>query len=348
MKKIILCSVIFSLSTLLLSAQKVAVEELKKLPETQKLSEVQEHNEIHSETDSVDSDIEQQDPIVPSRTAEVKRNQTLEVTYPGSGWIYLGEMEGTTLLRYSTRKITDKDTTFSLQAKSEGSATLHFYKTDVLTGKYIDDYLTVNISGLGRISERVTAPSYADIVPPRPSFTQSSAVTKALQEKETVAVVVADSEPKSSVRYEPDTDFSESDKHAFNDKDNTLTVIQNATHENSVLESSKKNTANSENKPDTSNMSEEEILDAAQKAYDSADYSSCLAYLDDYLDRSVENADCGLFLQAQALEAPSSSRDIKKALSIYKTIINGYPESSKWDMANSRITYIERLYFTIR
>ena len=105
--------------------------------------------------------------IMPSRSVKVKINQYLDVSYPGTGWVYIGESEKNAIFNYFGRKLGTGNTTFALRAKKAGNTLLHFYKNDALTGEYIDDYLEVTVEtkkGTGRVK----APSYADIVPAKP------------------------------------------------------------------------------------------------------------------------------------------------------------------------------------
>ena len=111
--------------------------------------------------------VEAEEPIVPSRSVKVKMNQYLDVTYPGTGWTYIGEEDKNDVFNYFGRKLGTKNTTFSLRAKKAGKTILHFYKNDALTGEYIDDYLEVVVEdkkGTGRVK----APSYAEIIPAKP------------------------------------------------------------------------------------------------------------------------------------------------------------------------------------
>lgn len=105
--------------------------------------------------------------ITPSRSVKVKINQYLDVTYPGTGWVYIGESEKNAIFNYFGRKLGTGNTTFALRAKKAGTTLLHFYKNDALTGEYIDDYLEVEVDSK-KGTGRVKAPSYADIVPAKP------------------------------------------------------------------------------------------------------------------------------------------------------------------------------------
>ncbi len=328
------------------------------------ISDLNEGVEIHSGTDSPSDSDEGSVPISPSRSTTLKTGQYLDIVYPGTGWIYLGEMEGSSLLRYEKREIGDGDTFFTLQARKTGTTILHFYKSDALAGNYIDDYLSVSISGTSRNGEHVEAPSYADIVPPRPSFQQSAAVAQALQERSNVETESS----SESIQYVPSQDIQETDSSFVSqadsgdsEDDKSATVIQ--TNSSSAVSESTASTAearpqaasetnetdsDSSKKADTSNLSEKEILDLAQKAFEAKNYTESLSYLEDFFDKAVSLTDEGLYLKGKVLETPSSSRNIKEALSSYKAIVNNYPESELWDDASKRISYIERIYFDIR
>ncbi len=314
-------------------------------------------------------------PVQASRSVSLKQNQYLDIEYPGTGWIYLGGVEASSLLRYSGRRLEEKTTFFTLRATNEGSAILHFYKNDALAGGYIDDYLQVTVSGSSRTADHVLAPSYAAVVPPLPSFknaainatassssaaeTSQPAASSDTETREPSFVAVprsaAVTQAESPVTLNPveDTDkaatviqntgSSRSSNTASNAaSSSTTTAASSTTTGATAAASSGSETANS-----ASTSSADELFTLAQKAYDEGDYEKCLSCLDDFFNKAVERMDEGLFLQAQALEAPSSSRNIKKSLAVYKSLIRQYPESASWEKAKERIAYIERLYFNI-
>ena len=99
----------------------------------------------------------------------VKNNQYIEVNYPGSGWVYIGETEKTPLFSYFGRKLGTENTSFTLRSRKAGKTVLHFYKNDALTSRYIDDYLEVIVQDESATpGTKSVAPSYAEIVPPKP------------------------------------------------------------------------------------------------------------------------------------------------------------------------------------
>ena len=116
---------------------------------------------------------------VPSRAMSVKKNQLIDVVYPGKGWIYQGNIDedGNTDAQqrnfvFGGRKIGAESQTFTVRARNAGAFLLHFYKNDALTGSYIDDYLEVNVEDAAApLDSRTTAPDYALAVPPPAKIT---------------------------------------------------------------------------------------------------------------------------------------------------------------------------------
>jgi len=82
---------------------------------------------------------------VSSRQVTVPLNAMLEVWYPGTGWVYLGDASGLIGVAYETRKIEDRDTLFSFRTRRAGNYILEFSRYDVLTDEFIQDALSVTV-----------------------------------------------------------------------------------------------------------------------------------------------------------------------------------------------------------
>lgn len=110
--------------------------------------------------------------VVPSRSVVMDKEQYLDIRYPGTGWVYLGEVTkegnsiGTPSLTYFGRRRTSEDTSFTMKSTKPGTTILHFYKQDVLSATFIDDFLEVTITDkVAQNGFRVIAPNYETIVP---------------------------------------------------------------------------------------------------------------------------------------------------------------------------------------
>jgi len=268
----------------------------------------------------------------PSRSVTVKNSQYLDVIYPGSGWIYLGEKDANDLMRYYGRKVSPdgEETKFTLKATKSGSTVLHFYKNDALAGKFIEDYLAVSVSTETERDTHVSAPNYADYVPKGQRGKNLPAEEAAPKATEAVTERPAQAESKSSPKIVASS--------------STGTSIERSSGSASQIQEQRPASQNQ-----AANVAAGDLLKKAQQEYDAKQYAECLATIQEFYRNADESKmDQALYLEARALEAPSPSRNIKSALHTYQTLVNRYPQSSLWEAANNRITYIQRMYIDIR
>lgn len=268
----------------------------------------------------------------PSRSVTLKNSQYLDVIYPGSGWIYLGEKDANDLMRYYGRKVSPdgEETKFTLKATKSGSTVLHFYKNDALAGKFIEDYLAVSVSTETERDTHVSAPNYADYVPKGQRGKNLPAEEAAPKATEAVTERPAQAESKSSPKIVASS--------------STGTSIERSSGSASQIQEQRPASQNQ-----AANVAAGDLLKKAQQEYDAKQYAECLATIQEFYKNADESKmDQALYLEARALEAPSPSRNIKSALHTYQTLVNRYPQSSLWEAANNRITYIQRMYIDIR
>ena len=290
-----------------------------------------------------------EDTPLPSRSVRVAKNQYLDVVYPGGGWIYLGETDGTKLLSFFGKRLGDTDTVFTFRAKNAGKAILHFYKNDILTGNAIDDYLEAIVEDrTGSATDRITAPSYADIVPSRPASSGSSTETQegngedgafeTAQNGADRAGVPADSAPlSSSASVFANGGTGENASAA----ENNAALSQNATKQTKALSTNVLDA-------DDYALGEEGLLEKAKSAYDEKNYARALALLDLFFARATSRIDEGLYLKGQTLEAKSAQQNIKGAIGAYDELLQKWPESKQWQAARRRSIYLKRMYVDIR
>ncbi|MBR7063561.1 MAG: hypothetical protein IKI31_00140 [Treponema sp.] len=265
--------------------------------------------------------------IIPSRTITLDKNQYLDVAYPGTGWIYLGETTNEKHLVFFGRKLGDVDTSFTLRATKSGTAILHFYKNDVLTGKFIDDYLEVVIRDkVASSSEHVKAPSYALVVPPSPSSAQDESEITPLPTVENATTTTASNTPQTS----PSANLQTEPKTAIT----TQTATPNEKSATKELQ--------------TNALSADDLLERAKKAYNDKQYENAKSLLDLFFQKSTTRIDEGLYLQGQVLEERSSVQNIKNAIASYDTLLKDFPESNLWKNAERRSIYLKRMYIDIR
>ena len=288
---------------------------------------------------------------VPSRASVIKNHQFLDIKYPGTGWIYLGELERQGLLIFYGRKVVDGNTVFTLQSKKSGTATLHFYKNDTLSQKYIDDYMTVTIGTESATdNNHETAPDYAAIVPPKPE----KVVKEIPQETQTQHSELPEAQKENAKPQEKAPVF-----HAENSEPdlNTKTRISNSdTEENQITpefisrnnSASKTDSAVSEKKEEAAAETQTDLLELAQKAYNEKRYEDALKLVKDFFAEATSRIDEGLYLEGQILEADSAVQDIKQSIGAYDTVVNNWPQSRLWKKARERSIYLKRFYIDIR
>lgn len=348
-------------------------QEMTQIPEENIQKTETQENEVTAEKNTEENSPVIIKPKIPSRDMKMQKNQFLEVSYPGSGWIYLGDDTGRESFSYMGRKIGSTETVFTLRSKLEGEALLHFYKNDALTGTVIDDYLKIIVQGKSTTNDRVKAPSYALVVPPKPE--RKAAVQTPLVENTKVSSASHETVKTPETQKTNITQNQEQKKPSiaqasakdnlqdFNEESGSKTVIQNTQTKAEIEEDpdmfvgeaevedlmNPSETKSSENLiPSNELNSSDQILELANKCFSEGKYKETLAHLDDFFEKATTRIDEGLFLKGRTLETPSEVRNIKEALDTYETIVNQYPQSIDWEKAKERVIYLKKFYFNIR
>ena len=316
-------------------------EELPPLPSTEENQELQEGESGEEGTENAEASEEQeQEPvepiieikpedaepeivIVPSRSVSLKKGETLVITYPGNGWIYMGSTSEYNNLASRGRKLGTTDTKYTLLAKEAGTQIHHFYKVDNLTGEYIDDYIEVTVlEKKGNSSTVVNAPDYSQVVPKKPETpakatpkqtpVQTEQPVQKEETKEPAAASTATPKKEEVIEVEPEE---------------TVIVIDEEEQEET--------------------LDLEPLIKNARSLVSSKKYDDAYPVLIQYLEFSTDNRDEALYLLGQVLESNSKYRDIKQAVDTYQTLCDSYPASQYWENANKRIVYLKRFYINI-
>ena len=293
--------------------------------------------------------------IKPSRSMTIKKNQYIDITYPGTGWIYLGQKDNKKDFTFFGRKLGGKDTSFTLRAKNPGTYLLHFYKNDPLTNSYIDDYLEVIVENKETSStEHILAPNYATIVPPKVTIT---AETRKENKKQNINKTVDENKNKQQKTQEEQIQNSVTKKQ-IDSSVKTVIQTQDAENTNEIPETSntqniietKQEENNTQNKPNQNldKLKESELLALAKKQFANKEHSNALYTLEKFFEKAVSKIDEGLFLQGQILESKSDVQNIKGAIDSYELIVKSYPASAYWTQANKRTIFLKRFYINIR
>ena len=304
-----------------------------------------------------------------SRAVTLQLGQSLEVVYPGRGWMYMGETkEPPALLQYAGQTSTERDTVFTLVSERSGTSQLYFAKKDALAGAYIRDFLDVTVSDAQHTAavQTVTAPSYAEFVPAEQDYVVQArrrirpAAADTGSAAAQAAADAAAAENRGMYYSEPNVDTaspidtSEGDgipAGALPAQEPQRTGAEREDVQEALAaqpappasESEQSAAAEAQTAPDAA-----DYLAQAQQAYDSGDYESAASYINEYIANSAQRLDEALYLKGRIFEADSAVQNIKIALASYRAVVSGWPESPLWSAAHERAIYLERFYFSIR
>ena len=283
--------------------------------------------------------------ILPSRSVSLKKGETLVITYPGSGWIYMGSTSEYNNLASRGRKLGTTDTKYTLLAKEAGTQIHHFYKIDNLTGEYIDDYIEVTVlEKKGNSSTVVNAPDYSEVVPKKPETpAKATPKTNPVQKQETTEQTSEQATTQTSVTPTDTTTKTSAATTKASTKTSTTTT---SPKKDEVIEIEPEETVivieEEEQIPDL-----EPLLEKARTGVSSKKYDDAYTALTQYLEFSTDNRDEALYLLGQLLESDSPYKNIKQAVETYQTLCDSYPASKYWEQANKRIVYLKRFYINI-
>lgn len=259
----------------------------------------------------------------PSRSVQIAEGQSLEVWYPGSGWVYLGDASAQNGLEYQTRKLDKTDTLFTFRAVKAGSYLLEFTRFDVLEDSFASDTLSVSVYVPdAKKTGKVRAPDY------RASSTGS--VARTASDGGTAALASTGSQANAASAGTGTPNASSARVSGISDEPTLVSAAASGS-----------STANAALNPAVSASA---LLESARKSLSSGDVPAALASLETFFSIAVDSIDEGIFLKGQAYEANSSSRDIRKALDAYETLVKSWPDSGRWYDADARIRYIRQFY----
>lgn len=277
-------------------------------------------------------------PLPPSRTADLAVGQTLEVWYPGSGWVFLGDASAQNGLGYQTRKLDKTDTLFMFKALKPGNYILNFSRFDVLQDAFAADSLAVTVTDTTlKNLEKIRAPDY-----------RAAAIIPETGKNEASATGIGQSSGTNASEYiNPLTGSGgRTAAKSTGAASSTPTTTGTMSDEPGLLSTVSSSAQSS--LPSTAGLDAETILTQAKAALSSGDTVKALDLLNSFFGLAVNSLDEGWFVRGQAYEANGPARDIRKALAAYETLVSAYPDSSRWKEADGRIRYIKQFYLKIR
>ena len=296
------------------------------------------------DSDSVEEYKKKKKEIIPSRSVTMKKFEYLDVTYPGTGWIFMGLTDNSKDIAYFGRKLGTKDTKFTLQARNAGTKIVHFYKNDPLSGTYLDDYLEITVlAENGSNKTHIEAPEYKLPVQKKEVKKQQPVQQEeeAVPQSEQPAQQTQAAQPAKTTQPAQTTQKPQQQPVAKTEpvkKEPAATAVEPAATEPAAT------TTPAPEQPKDYSV----LLQEAQVLYNEQAYPAALAKINQFFEFAADRRDEGLYLKGQILEAKSNVRDIKGAIEAYSSLTKNYPASKLWDSANKRIIYLKRFYLEVR
>ena len=287
-----------------------------------------------------------------SRMVAVEEKQRLELTYPGHGWVYVGEQTSQPGLKYEQRKLQDNNSIFMFTAEKKGDYILHFSYFDVFTNEFVTDAIAVSVSAARSTAAKamVKAPDY-----------QSGADSDATETQAKKNTKESASQPSSSSAANTGSGTTTHTAQAASKAPQAASAAgsQSKTSEQAMTagtaeaaSSAAGNTGDSTGQGPTAAseevLSSDQLLEKTRTAIAAADAGTALTYLDNFFTTAEEKLDEGWFLKGRAYELNGSARNIRLALEAYKTLTDSFPQSKYWAEADARIRYITGFYINIR
>lgn len=286
-----------------------------------------------------------------SRMVAVEEKQRLELTYPGHGWVYVGEQTSQPGLKYEQRKLQDENSIFMFTAEKKGDYILHFSYFDVFTNEFVTDAVAVSVSAARSTAAKamVKAPDY-----------QTEADSDATEAQANKNTQTAASQSSSNSTANTGTGTTTHTAQAASEAPQTAsTGSQSKTSEQAMTagtaeaaSSAAGNTGDSTGQSPTAAseevLSPDQLLEKARTAIAAADAGKALTYLNNFFTTAEEKLDEGWLLKGRAYELNGSMRNIRLALDAYRTLTDGFPQSKYWAEADARIRYITGFYINIQ
>lgn len=263
-------------------------------------------------------------PPVFSRTVEAAVGQRIEIPFSGSGWVYLGEINGQKGVAYSSHRLETEGQSFTFIAEKTGGYALKFYKQDFIRDYTLNDYVQVIVTP----APAATAGGYpsinrsAVVAEPRwPSAAQEAAIIEGREDTGGVAPAASDAANVAPDAAPPETAPASISETAGVETDQP------------------------------SGETPDQFLKLAQAEFDTKNYAGVVSILEQFRTKYPNGADGddeAWWLYAQACEANGPAKDIKTARYYYQRIVNEYPFSDHRSDAQKRIRYIDRYYIYIQ
>lgn len=263
----------------------------------------------------------------PSRDASGSVGNPITVALPGTGWIFMPDESLAGKIRYLGKSVEDGETVFSFSAFEKGDYNLKFQQQDLAanTVRYDDVRLSVNPNTEAASGEAVKADAQS---------ASGSAVSAAAAAQSSAGPLGAPA-PGEGVLSAP------SAPEGGREQNSVPVPEASAAPSSGDVSGASPAGALSAESPDARLerlLREGRLGDAGGEA-------------EKYVEEAgpgLSNKDEWYFALAQLFEKDEKLKDMKKALSYYEKVRDGFPLSRRWPESDTRSRYIRFNFFDIR
>ena len=314
-----------------------------------------------------------------SRVVRATVGQIIEIPFRGTGWVYLGELASRRGIAYDSRRLDNDGQSFIFRTEEAGTYALKFFRQDFIRDYILNDHVQVIVgeapdaAGAGWFNPPVDRGRV--IAQPRwPSALEEAELQRggSISSLGATQVDSSDGQPSTAA---PDTPAS-SDTAPSSAQQGAAATTAPATSattssqgvngaplssdgiaslftppSDALLSATPPSAEqlNSVAQPESAeSVSPDILIQRAKENFDAGNVSAAIALLDQYSQYYPSGTDELYWLYGQFYEANTPSRNILLSLDYYQRLVNEFPQSSRYNDARGRITYLERFYIHIR
>lgn len=314
--------------------------------------------------------IDEDDKVNISRYTNILKGQAIDFSYPGEGWVYLGEESSKKGMEYQKRKMNGGKTFFTFKANEEGNYILNFSYFDVFSGDFIVDAVSVKV-----IENKEGIKKDALVLEYQKKDEENAPSIKKTPEEvsidgEKVGIKIEDATKKEAKIETASSSQAKNVKEELPKKDekkatsNVEKKTQQAKIQKEKTQQAKDATPTPYKEPEVfvniasltpENAKAKEdpemaanTLQEAQESISQGDAKTALEKIENFFTISSSNIDLAYLLRGKAYELNGSERNVKLALISYQFLVKTFPNSTHADDARRRIRYIEKYFVNIK
>ena len=307
--------------------------------------------EIPDNKGQLSSIVDEEDKVNISRYTNILKGQNIDFSYPGEGWVYLGEETSQKGLSYVKRKMEDGKTIFKFMAENEGNYVLNFSYFDVFSGDFIVDAVSVKVmpnnDGIQKDSLVLEYQGKGGKKTPEAQAKKTPNEVNVDADKVGIKTEDATKKDTNSTKQSSKNVISESNMEKLTPAVPSKTK-EDATYKEPEVFTNIASISPENAKTKVAGEDAKKIIDEVSKEISNGNAKKALERLEDFFAIASTNMDEAYFLRGKAYELNTDQKNIKLALAAYKFLTKTFPDSPLWNEADARIRYIEKFFVKIK